>query len=337
MSTVVGCKTDLRRVTNAVSDVAVCVSGCGCSHLNRLSFQGIRLFANKLAESDAAQGAFLDKYASTTLAAHNMDVSTTRSVHLSYGARVPGPAGRNDRLAEAIARAGLGVDTLADAAAVDRRTVLRWVEDRSRIPRAVSRAAMADLLRVPAVFLWPSTGTAPQTIESVAGYFPTRALMPASYLMTLVNATRERIDVLALAAMWLWDSAPDFGSTLRLKRAEGVAIRLCLGDPSGCAVERRGHEEGLGELMSARCRISLRYAGYWLEGTQSAVRIHDTSLYATILRFDDDVLLNWHLYGLPAADAPVIHAQVGDERSLANRALESFERVWSDARPVQEG
>lgn len=37
------------------------------------------------------------------------------------------------------------------------------------------------------------------------------------------------------------------------------------------------------------------------------IRLHDTPLYNSIYRFDDDMLINTHVYGILAAYTPVLH------------------------------
>jgi hypothetical protein len=63
------------------------------------------------------------------------------------------------------------------------------------------------------------------------------------------------------------------------------------------------------------------------------IRLHDTPLYNSIYRFDDELLVNIHVYGLLAAYTPCLHI-----RRIAgqffNTYLESFERVWASARPL---
>jgi hypothetical protein len=65
----------------------------------------------------------------------------------------------------------------------------------------------------------------------------------------------------------------------------------------------------------------------------SLFRLHDTPLYNSIYRFDDDVLVNSHVYGILAAFTPVMHLRRVDG-GYFNTYLESFERVWASARPL---
>jgi hypothetical protein len=161
--------------------------------------------------------------------------------------------------------------------------------------------------------------------------------MPGGHVMSLLREARRNVDVLAFAGLWLWDAVPDFGATLAAKAGDGVEVRCCLGDPDGTAARTRGQEEGLGDGLSARCQIALTYAQRWLAAYPASLRMHDTTLYASILRFDDDVLVNWHLYGAPAADSPVLHVRVSDERGTAATSIESFERVWATAYALPVG
>lgn len=247
---------------------------------------------------------------------------------------MPSSATRNDRLADAMARAGLRSADLALAAQVDPRTIDRLVADRSRIPRAQSRHAIAEAVQVPVGVLWPDAASGAQVTNELVAVYPTRAAMPPSLIMSLLNDANEAIDILALAGIWLWDAVPGFGPALAAKAESGVAVRVCLGDPNGESARIRGSEEGIGDLMSARCRLAAKYAEHALAGTSGEIRLHDTTLYASILRFDDDLLVNWHLYGVPAAESPVVHFHRASADGLADGISNSIERVWGVGRPL---
>jgi hypothetical protein len=69
-----------------------------------------------------------------------------------------------------------------------------------------------------------------------------------------------------------------------------------------------------------------------LRGTPGvAIRLHGTTLYNSIYRFDDEMLVNVHVYGFPAAHAPVLHLRRLAGGDLFDTYAESFERVWSTA------
>jgi hypothetical protein len=61
------------------------------------------------------------------------------------------------------------------------------------------------------------------------------------------------------------------------------------------------------------------------------LRFHATTLYNSIYRFDDDMLVNIHVYGAPAAHSPVLHLRRLPGGQLFDHYQASFERVWEQA------
>ncbi|WP_326830104.1 hypothetical protein OIE13_14030 [Streptosporangium sp. NBC_01810] len=55
----------------------------------------------------------------------------------------------------------------------------------------------------------------------------------------------------------------------------------------------------------------------------------------SIYRFDDEMLVNVHVYGILAAYTPTLHIRRIDG-AYYNTYLESYERVWAGARPIEE-
>jgi hypothetical protein len=66
-------------------------------------------------------------------------------------------------------------------------------------------------------------------------------------------------------------------------------------------------------------------------------RFHRTILYNSIYRADDQVLVNTHLFGMTAAHAPVWQLRKLPAGELAGLYIDSFERVWETATPLDEG
>jgi hypothetical protein len=64
-------------------------------------------------------------------------------------------------------------------------------------------------------------------------------------------------------------------------------------------------------------------------------RLHETVLYNSIYRADDQVLANTHIYGFTAAQAPVLHLRRVAGGSMVSTYLDSFERVWDGATPLE--
>ncbi len=63
------------------------------------------------------------------------------------------------------------------------------------------------------------------------------------------------------------------------------------------------------------------------------VRLHDTTLYNSLFRYDDNLLVNLHIFGQPASANPVFHLRRADASGWFDSYTESFEAVWASARP----
>ena len=141
--------------------------------------------------------------------------------------------------------------------------------------------------------------------------YPNRGSIPTSLWHSLFDNAVESIDVLAFAASFLHDTMPDVDDLLIAKARAGVRVRLAFGDPDSEAVRIRGVEEGIGESLAERCRLTWKYLDPILAEPEISVRAHSTALYCSMFRFDDDLLANHHLLGAPANHSPVLHVRRG--------------------------
>jgi hypothetical protein len=66
------------------------------------------------------------------------------------------------------------------------------------------------------------------------------------------------------------------------------------------------------------------------------LRLHDTTLYASIYRSDETLLANVHAFGAPAAQNPVLHLRRVPGGRVVDHYLTSFDRVWAGAKPVTD-
>jgi hypothetical protein len=245
--------------------------------------------------------------------------------------------GKNQRLGDAIHQAGLTVDQVAGTVGVGPKTVRRWLDGSIAVPRADQRNSLVELLAVPPSLLWPELpGAMDGTTELVGAYVSRSQVSPAT-IGSLLSATCHHFDLLAFAALWLWDSVPGFASKLAAKMSEGVQVRVCLGDPASAAVRLRGGEEGIGEGLVARCQLAVSYARPLARINPEAFRLSGATLYASVVRFDDDVLWNTHLWGNAASESPVLHVRRRGDDGLFANVVRSFEKVWGAAQPFDLG
>lgn len=249
---------------------------------------------------------------------------------------------RNQRLYDAIRQAGKRPQDIADEVGTDPKTVSRWI-NAGRLPRPYHRQKIAQILDVPEAVLWPEAPGVAYGTSELVGIYATRRELPPSTVSSLLDAAALHIDVLAYAALWLWDTVPAFAERVALKITEGVTARVCLGDPDSEAVLLRGREEGIEGDLASRCRLAAKYARVVKDSRTDpgldthAVRLTGATLYASIFRFDDDVLLNTHLWGNAASDSPVFHFRRRTDTGVAAGAMRSIERVWQDAYPLPAG
>jgi transcriptional regulator with XRE-family HTH domain len=241
---------------------------------------------------------------------------------------------RNHRLADAIRSSGRSVEDLAADVGAHPKTLERWVSS-GRLPHAALRLRLAALLGVPVPMLWPEVPGVANGVSEVVGIYATRNEVSPAAVGSMVDAAGSRIDVLVYSGMWLWDTVPRFHDRLLERITAGVTLRICLGDPSSEAVRLRGEEEGSSDAMVSRCKIAIDSARRLLDADPTAVRLTGATLYSSMFRFDDEVLVNTHLWGNPAAASPVLHlrSRAGEDGIAAN-ARRSFERVWDRAQAL---
>jgi hypothetical protein len=63
------------------------------------------------------------------------------------------------------------------------------------------------------------------------------------------------------------------------------------------------------------------------------MRLHSTTLYSSLFRYDDEIMVNPHAYGEPASANPTLHLRCLDGGQLAEHYIACFERVWETAKP----
>jgi transcriptional regulator with XRE-family HTH domain len=242
----------------------------------------------------------------------------------------------NDRLRDALLRNGLTPTQVATAIGVDPKTVERWIT-KSRTPYQRHRHAIAAMVRETENYLWPDA-VAPERISEVAQseviqVYPHRYSVPGDLWTRLFDQAAEQIEILLYSGMFLTDN-PALIKLMRKKAQAGTKIRILVGDPASKEVAKRSTDEGLDKTtLPAKARNALVFYKP-LDGVPGIeIRTHSTILYNSIYRFDEDMLVNTHVYGFGAAQAPVLHLRRLSAGDLFETYSESYENVWSAAKP----
>jgi len=244
---------------------------------------------------------------------------------------------QNERLRAALLERGLTPAALGAEIGVDQKTVERWVLGRT--PYRKYRYAVASRLEKDEAYLWPGALSREQVAAAsdseVLAIYAHRSDVPRDAWERLFASAEREIGVLVYAGLFLAEDAA--AKKVLAERAHaGVRVRMLLGDPDSEPVAERGADEGVGDAMAAKIRNALVLYRSLPSMKNVELRFHQTILYNSIFRADEQLLVNTHIYGVTAALAPVWHLRKVAGGEIAAGYLQSFERVWDTAVPVPE-
>ncbi|MDA3659079.1 MULTISPECIES: helix-turn-helix domain-containing protein [Mycobacterium] len=248
----------------------------------------------------------------------------------------------NDRLAQRLRTKGLSHRRFATEAGVDVKTVRRWLANATYKVRDDNAHRAAEVLGCTPHDLWPNQFQ-PSTARALATNLggPFTATLYASRTQLPITAWQQHfadaatgIDILVLAATFLFDTLDGFLDTLLAAAARGVQVRFLIGDPDTAATILRGEEEGIGEAVIARCRTSVELLAPHAGTPGLHIRTHDTTLYTSTFRVDDTMIVNFHIYGSPGRNNPVLVLSRHHEPRLWATLEQAFAHIWDSANPL---
>jgi len=100
-------------------------------------------------------------------------------------------------------------------------------------------------------------------------------------------------------------------------------------------VRLRGQEEKFGHGIESRCRLAAMHYQPLLGVPGIVVRTYGTTLYNSLYRTDDQVLVHAHVWGVNAYGALVWHLRRTRSGGMFDTCADSFHAVWETARPVE--
>jgi transcriptional regulator with XRE-family HTH domain len=240
----------------------------------------------------------------------------------------------NTRLRTSLQANGYTEADLANELGVDAKTVQRWVTQ-DRTPHRSTAYKVAKLLDVPQTWLWPGLDddSAGEAREEVVAFYPHRADTPKRLWLELLLGAKKQIDLFANASLFLPEDNPESIDIIRHKAESGIPVRILMGDPDSPASELRGREERLYEGLIGRIRMALAYYRPLAAVEGVSFHLHQTALYNSIFRYDDQMLVNQHIYGTYGYLAPILHLRRIEGADLFDTYMKSFEMVWEQSSP----
>jgi hypothetical protein len=232
-------------------------------------------------------------------------------------------------------RTGTSIEELALCCGVDVKTVERWLS-RGRVPHRANRWDAARRLGAEETWLWPEAASPARdgaARSELVHMYPDRASVPCDLWGRLLAGAREDIAVLVMSGTFYQQTQPRVTRHLAEAAGRGVRVRLCFGSPSCDAVAVRDREEGIGGTLAAKVRSALTYYRDAAAAGAFEVRLHSCTLYASMFRYDDEVIVNPHAFGEPASANPALHLRRLDGGQVAAHYMNSLERVWDTAKP----
>lgn len=212
---------------------------------------------------------------------------------------------------------------------VDVKSVTRWIAE-DRIPYPATRIKVARALHQEETFLWPAlletSDACAVTAADVERIWPTRSAISTEIWHGLFSRVSEQLDVLVYAGAFLIESL-DLADVISWKASHGARVRFLIGEPDSAAVQMRASELSLPWLPD-RCRTTAQYLQQVSSASGIDIRLHRTTVYASLFRFDDILLANVHGFDVWACHSPVYQLRRSSSGRLFDFYRASFERAW---------
>ncbi|MFE1309926.1 helix-turn-helix domain-containing protein [Streptomyces sp. NPDC058755] len=244
----------------------------------------------------------------------------------------------NERLRSALLARGMTVQDLANKIGVNPKTVERWITQ-GKVPYRRHQYATATALNIDVTTLWDDSrivdSATDLTKAEIVTIYPHRHNVPSGLWRELYERAERNLDVLVYSGLFLSED-PLFLDLLKKKVRGSTQVRILLGDPDCEAVRQRGIDEGH-RIMDGKIRNALlNYRPLSESHPEIGFRLHATTLYNSIYRSDDEMLVNPHVYGIGAYMAPVFHLRRLPGGGLFDTYANSIEQTWGGARQVTD-
>jgi lambda repressor-like predicted transcriptional regulator len=243
----------------------------------------------------------------------------------------------NERLRALLLERQVTPAKLSEAVQVDPKTIERWIVA-GRVPYRRHRYAVAAFFGVDESYIWPDAMDRDEIVAAseseIVAVYPHRWAVPREAWGHLFGQAEREIGILVYSGYFMAEDA-GLKRLLTEKAESGTRVRILLGDPESPHVNERGHSEGIDDTMPSKVRSTIAMFRPLLALENVKIRLHGTILYNSIYRSDEQMLVNTHIYGTMANNAPVFYLRKIPGGDMVTTYLESFERVWNGAKPYE--
>jgi transcriptional regulator with XRE-family HTH domain len=244
----------------------------------------------------------------------------------------------NERLRALLLERRVTPAKLAESVEVDPKTIERWIIA-GRVPYRRHRYAVAAFFGVDESYIWPDALDRDEIITAseseIVAVYPHRWAVPRDAWGHLFDQASREIGILVYSGYFMAEDA-GLKQIITSKAKAGARVRILLGDPDSPTVADRGVAEGIDDTMPSKVRSAIAMFRPLARASENVeIRLHGTILYNSIYRADEQMLVNTHIYGTMANNAPVFHLRKIPGGDMVSSYLESFERVWENAKPSE--
>jgi len=243
----------------------------------------------------------------------------------------------NERLRATLADGDYDYRSLADELGLDHKSVQRWIT-RDVTPRRSTAHRAAKILGVPPAWLWPELQAERESASQaeIVTLYPHRSDVPRRLWLDLMTSATERIWLYANASLFLPEDNPESIDLIRRKAESGTQVRILMADPDSPQCITRGIEERLFDAIPARVRMALSYYAPLAGVPGVEFLLQKETLYNSIFVYDDDMLVNQHVYGMYGYMAPILHLRRMEGGDFFDMYVRSFERVWEVSVSIEQ-
>ena len=243
----------------------------------------------------------------------------------------------NERFRSTLSESEYDEYSLAREIGLDPKSVQRWIT-RNVTPRRATAQRAARLLGVSASWLWPELEPDRESAShaEIVTLYPHRSEVPNHLWLDLLTSSEQRVWLYANASLFLPEDNPESIEIIAKKAESGVQVRVLMADPDSPECALRGVEERLFDAIPARVRMALAYYAPLVGVPGVEFRLQRATLYNSIFVYDEEMLINQHVYGMYGYMAPILHLRHIEGGDFFSIYIRSFERVWENSRPIEQ-